>query len=136
MLCVASDDGGMKNRPVEFVVNFGFPRALMAPGKEESLLECLVIRTRTLLHHTAARDTVDEKDDESFFFEGRDAPGREDAADRVDTFDGAPNSWTVWEASDVTCPGDVVHVRCSGCATTRATRHTHRERENCIHATK
>ncbi|PWU93409.1 hypothetical protein C4B63_31g267 [Trypanosoma cruzi] len=74
MLCVASDDGGMKNRPVEFVVNFGFPRALMAPGKEESLLECLVIRTRTLLHHTAARDTVDEKDDESFFFEGRDAP--------------------------------------------------------------
>ncbi|PWV08404.1 hypothetical protein C3747_90g159 [Trypanosoma cruzi] len=74
MLCVASDDGGMKNRPVDVVVNFGFPRALMAPGKEESLLECLVIRTRTLLHHTAARDTVDEKDVESFFFERRDAP--------------------------------------------------------------
>ncbi|EKF27413.1 hypothetical protein MOQ_008866 [Trypanosoma cruzi marinkellei] len=74
MLCVASDDGGVRNRPVDVVVNFGFPRALMAPGKEESLLECLVIRTRTLLHHTVSRDTMEEKGNGSFFLKVRTHP--------------------------------------------------------------
>ncbi|KAG8343330.1 hypothetical protein TRVL_05836 [Trypanosoma vivax] len=31
------------------VVNYGFPRVFLEPGKEESLLECLVMRTRALL---------------------------------------------------------------------------------------
>ncbi|RNF01996.1 hypothetical protein TraAM80_06658 [Trypanosoma rangeli] len=53
MLCVAGSEDEATHRPVEVVVNFGFPRALMAPGREESLLECLVIRTRALLHPTA-----------------------------------------------------------------------------------
>ncbi|RNF19295.1 uncharacterized protein Tco025E_04230 [Trypanosoma conorhini] len=72
MLCVAGDGGDATPRPVEVVVNFGFPRALMAPGREGSLLECLEIRTRTLLRPTAA-DAAQASDGTTAAFFAQDA---------------------------------------------------------------
>ncbi|CBH13627.1 hypothetical protein, conserved [Trypanosoma brucei gambiense DAL972] len=52
MVTIAHDHSEGESRshcPISVVVNYSFPRMLLAPGKEESLLECLVIRTRSLL---------------------------------------------------------------------------------------
>lgn len=72
MLCSFDDEMNLSGRPVEKVVNFSFPRALMAPGKEESLLECIMIRARTLLHHKEFEESNNGKvgDDLSSFAVG------------------------------------------------------------------
>ncbi|KAH9584214.1 hypothetical protein LSM04_004041 [Trypanosoma melophagium] len=88
MVSLASDTENMTGRRVSLLVNYGFPRILLAPGKEEELLECVVIRTRTFLHRPITlkqeRESENEekggeqnKDESGFFAEdGNDSRGQ------------------------------------------------------------
>ncbi|KEG11099.1 hypothetical protein DQ04_02981040 [Trypanosoma grayi] len=97
-LCTSAASAGVSahdasRRRVEVIVNYAFPRMLLAPGKEESLLECLTIRTRTLLHGAAAADACTKDVEEEDAAQGEGVSAFFAAASR--TARAQPTVWTL-----------------------------------------